>query len=184
VSAIKSEQPPQVPDLNGHNDPTNEKDSKASGEDKAKVDIIKAEQSLRESHKILWKGLKGIADGANLSKFELAVETAKQVLESLHKPMKDFNRKDVNDLSPWIISIDKLKNKAQKAGKSVIAVAGGTGMGKSSLINVSLWACNLIIWYQWLTPKSVLGCARRGQAAANQWFVLNHNWSLHQRLFT
>lgn len=142
--AIKSEQCPEVPALKAHDSSTNP-DSKASvsAKDKLQVKNNKSQPWSKESLEISWNGLRGIADSTDLSKLELAVETAKHVLDSLHGPMTDFKRKDDNDLGHWITSIDNLKNKAQKAGRTVIAVAGGTGAGKSSLINVSPLANHL-----------------------------------------
>lgn len=85
---------------------------------------------------ITLKGLRQIADSMDLSKLEAAVDVAQQVLDQLRTPLQDFKQHE--DLHDWLALINDLKLKAQKAGRTVIAVAGGTGAGKSSLINAVL----------------------------------------------
>lgn len=102
-------------------------------QDSATSEVTESTQTFKE---ITLKGLRQIADGMDLGKLEAAVAAAQQVLDQLRIPLQDFKQNE--ELHDWLRLINDLKLKAQKAGRTVIAVAGGTGAGKSSLINAVL----------------------------------------------
>lgn len=70
-------------------------------------------------------------DTTDLIKLEAYTEAARQVLDSIRQPMVDSKQQD------WLRRIDALKSKSQRL-RTVVAVAGATGAGKSSLINAIL----------------------------------------------
>ncbi|KAJ4391639.1 hypothetical protein N0V93_005258 [Gnomoniopsis smithogilvyi] len=99
--------------------------------------VISAANGFSQApREITFKGLRGVADSMDLNKLECGVAAAQQVLDQLRTPLQDF--KQHQELHDWLGLIDNLKVKAEKAGRTVIAVAGGTGAGKSSLINAVL----------------------------------------------
>lgn len=74
------------------------------------------------------------ADATDLTKLEAHTEMACQVLSSVRPPMVDSKQRDQQD---WLRRIDALMAKSQRL-RTVVAVAGATGAGKSSLINALL----------------------------------------------
>lgn len=100
------------------------------------LDASATKTATHTPKEITLKGLRQIADSMDLSKLEAAVVAAQQVLDQLRTPLQDFKQHE--ELHDWLRLINDLKVKAQKAGRTVIAVAGGTGAGKSSLINAVL----------------------------------------------
>lgn len=100
------------------------------------LDASAANTATNTPKEITLKGLRQVADSMDLSKLEAAVAAAQQVLDQLRTPLQDFKQHE--ELHDWLRLINDLKLKAQKAGRTVIAVAGGTGAGKSSLINAVL----------------------------------------------
>lgn len=100
------------------------------------LDASATKTAINTPKEITLNGLRQIADSMDLSKLEAAVAAAQQVLDQLRTPLQDFKQHE--ELHDWLRLINDLKLKAQKAGRTVIAVAGGTGAGKSSLINAVL----------------------------------------------
>lgn len=141
-------------------------------------DATKREQASKVSQEHLFKGLQGIVDSGDLPKLEAGVTVAQGVLQELQKPMKDF-KKQAGELNDWLASIIELSAKSKTAGRTVIAVAGGTGAGKSSLINV---CPRVVIAFSLQLPATsevaafgsvltfipTIGCAQRRQASANK----------------
>lgn len=119
---IKSEQLAQLPDS------------------KAQYHAIKSEQLSQVPPKTTLKGLRGIADSMNLAKLEAGVAIAQVILGKLRVVLEDFQQDGDHELRRHLTDIISLISKAVNAGRTVIAVAGGTGAGKSSLINV----CSLV----------------------------------------
>ncbi|KAK7717579.1 hypothetical protein SLS64_003073 [Diaporthe eres] len=70
-------------------------------------------------------------DTMDLAKLELYSEAVSQVLDKLRQPMADLK------LLRWLKRIDKIGGKPQQI-RTVVAVAGATGAGKSSLIDALL----------------------------------------------
>lgn len=82
------------------------------------------------------KSLRSAIDSIDLAVLEASVATATAILDLLRIPMADF--KQHKELRDRLEMIDKLKAKAKRTGRTVVAVAGATGAGKSSLINALL----------------------------------------------
>lgn len=74
------------------------------------------------------------ADATDVIKLETFIEAARQVLGSIRQPMVDSKQRDQQD---WLRRIDALETTSQRL-RTVVAVAGATGAGKSSLINALL----------------------------------------------
>ncbi|KAI3400969.1 hypothetical protein diail_1177 [Diaporthe ilicicola] len=75
------------------------------------------------------------ADTTDLVKLEAGAEAACQILDLLRQPMVDSKQTEQLD---WLNRIDKLISKTPRRNRTVVAVAGATGAGKSSLINALL----------------------------------------------
>lgn len=82
------------------------------------------------------KNLRAAVDSGDLAILEASVAAATAILDLLRGPMKDF--KHHGDLRIWLQKMDELKARAKKSKRTVVAVAGATGAGKSSLINALL----------------------------------------------
>lgn len=136
---------------------------------------------------ITLKGLRGVADCMDLIKLEAGVTAAHEILDQLRTPLQDF--KQHQEVDDWLNLIENLTFKAQKAGRTVVAVAGGTGAGKSSLINSVLGeekllptngmrACTAVItevsWNEAEDPQQ----AYRAEAE----FISPEEWSSELRL--
>lgn len=83
---------------------------------------------------ITLNSVKHAADAADLLKLEAYIEMAGQVLGAMRQPMADSKQRDEQD---WLRRIDALETKSRRL-RTVVAVAGATGAGKSSLINALL----------------------------------------------
>lgn len=90
----------------------------------------------QERKTVSLKSVREVADSMDLATVEAGVSAATAILDQLHVPMSDF--KENQELAVWLKSINLLKARAKTAGRTVIAVAGATGAGKSSLINAVL----------------------------------------------
>lgn len=88
----------------------------------------------QEPKKITLDKLREVADSNNLAKLEAGVETARRILDSIRIPMADSKQREQVD---WLTNIDRLKANSTKT-RTVVAVAGPTGAGKSSLLNAVL----------------------------------------------
>lgn len=99
-------------------------------------DTTAATRPPQELKEISLTNLSGVANSSELAVLEAGVTAACTVLDQLRIPMADF--KQHKELLDWLTLIDDLKAKAKKTGRTVVAVAGATGAGKSSLINAVL----------------------------------------------
>ncbi|KAF3769892.1 hypothetical protein M406DRAFT_249014 [Cryphonectria parasitica EP155] len=69
----------------------------------------------------------------DLAKLKLGVSHARRILTRLRAPI--YEAKQQKDRTNWLEKIDKLLATPTDAGRTIVAVAGATGAGKSSLIN-------------------------------------------------
>lgn len=83
---------------------------------------------------ITLENVRKAADATDLTKLEPRTEIARQILSSMRQPMVDSKQRDQQE---WLRRIDALETKSQRL-RTVVAVAGATGAGKSSLINALL----------------------------------------------
>ncbi|KAK2605099.1 hypothetical protein N8I77_007970 [Diaporthe amygdali] len=86
----------------------------------------------QDPYQITLDYVKRIADSTDLTKLETSTKAAQEVLDSLRQPMADSKQ-----LS-WLRRIVKLREKSPQKTRTVVAVAGATGAGKSSLVNALL----------------------------------------------
>lgn len=106
--------------------------------------MIKTEQpvegfsqcALDDRREVSLKNLRAVVESNNLDVLESSVKVAVEILDLIRRPLVDFNHHQA--LHTWIRQIENLKSDVQKAGRTVVAVAGATGAGKSSLINALL----------------------------------------------
>lgn len=75
--------------------------------------------------------VRGVAESENLAILEAGESVGRAILCDLEAPLADANEQQILD------DIKKLKDKP-KAARTMVAVAGATGDGKSSLINAVL----------------------------------------------
>lgn len=104
------------------------------GAGKPVEDVKPSSQDLQKE--ISLKSLRAAAESGDLDILKASVAAAIETLDFLRIPMEDF--KQHGELGNWLARIDGLKTKAMKSGRTVVAVAGATGAGKSSLINALL----------------------------------------------
>lgn len=93
-----------------------------------------AAEASRGFQGISLRGLRDVADSNELDVLEAGVSAASAILNELREPMKDFS-KHHTELSNWLTMISKLQSRIKETERTVVAVAGATGAGKSSLIN-------------------------------------------------
>lgn len=72
-----------------------------------------------------------VTDSRDLKKLEAGVSIVMKILEEFRKPVEDTKQVELVGL------IDKLTARPQRA-RTVVAIAGGTGVGKTSLMNALL----------------------------------------------
>lgn len=88
----------------------------------------------RQPEIITLDNVRKAADTTDLIKLEGFVEIARPILSSIRQPLVDSKQSDQQD---WLRRVDALEAKSQRL-RTVVAVAGATGAGKSSLINALL----------------------------------------------
>lgn len=93
-----------------------------------------APEASRGSQNVSLRGLRDLADSEELDVLEAGVSAASAILDELRKPMTDFS-KCHSELLNWLNMIGELQSRIKKPDRTVVAVAGATGAGKSSLIN-------------------------------------------------
>lgn len=81
-------------------------------------------------------GLRQVASSRDLAVLETGVTATSAILKKLRKYMADF--KEHENILKWLHTVVQLQSKTKTAGRTVVAVAGATGAGKSSLINAIL----------------------------------------------
>ncbi|KAL1880627.1 hypothetical protein Daus18300_001238 [Diaporthe australafricana] len=94
------------------------------------LDMHLSDLSQQTEH-IALDHVKKAADYTDLAKLEASTETARRVLDSLRRPLADSKQRQ------HLERLDRLKSHSQRT-RTVVAVAGATGAGKSSLINALL----------------------------------------------
>ncbi|KAI7787974.1 tat pathway signal sequence [Diaporthe eres] len=90
-----------------------------------------------------------LADDTDLIKLEAGVKEAQAILDSLHLPLSDSKQLD------WLATVNKLKQQSNKT-RTVIAVVGETGAGKTSLINALLDKEKLLVTSGWRACTAVI----------------------------
>ncbi|KUI59553.1 Nuclear GTPase SLIP-GC [Cytospora mali] len=93
-----------------------------------------AANAPQQPKKITLDKLRNVADSTDLAKLEAGVETARGILDAIRRPMVDSKQREQIE---WLNAIDRLMAKSNRT-RTVVAVAGSTGAGKSSLVNAVL----------------------------------------------
>ncbi|ROW12852.1 hypothetical protein VMCG_00483 [Cytospora schulzeri] len=117
---------------------TQETNVKMEGNDS---DLLSAINLPQEPKNIALDKLRKVADSTDLAKLEAGVEMARGILDDLRIPMADSKQPKQVD---WLAAIDRLKTNSTRT-RTVVAVAGSTGAGKSSLINAVLDEDKLLV---------------------------------------
>ncbi|KAK7733744.1 hypothetical protein SLS63_004529 [Diaporthe eres] len=113
-------------DLKQHEEPPKKEEDKAAD--------LPLSDPPKQPENITLDNVRKAADATDLTKLEPCIEIARQVLSSMRQPMVDSKQRDQQE---WLRRIDALETKSQRL-RTVVAVAGATGAGKSSLINALL----------------------------------------------
>lgn len=113
-------------DLKQHEEPPKKEEDKAAD--------LPLSDPPQQPENITLDNVRKAADATDLTKLEPCIEVARQVLSSMRQPMVDSKQRDQQE---WLRRIDALETKSQRI-RTVVAVAGATGAGKSSLINALL----------------------------------------------
>lgn len=107
-------------------------DTPAKKEEKTVIDTPSSDLPTA-SQKITLDNVRKASETTDLAKLKSCIERARQVLDLIRQPLADSKQKEQLD---WLNRIDKLR--AEQKLRTVVAVAGATGAGKSSLINALL----------------------------------------------
>lgn len=113
-------------DLKQHEEPPKKEEEKAAD--------LPLSDLPQQPENITLDNVRKAADATDLTKLEAYIEIGRRVLSSMRQPMVDSKQRDQQD---WLRRIDTLETKSQRL-RTVVAVAGATGAGKSSLINALL----------------------------------------------
>ncbi|KUI65367.1 Nuclear GTPase SLIP-GC [Cytospora mali] len=88
----------------------------------------------QQPKKITLDKLRNVADSTDLAKLEAGVGVARGILDAIRLPMADSKQREQID---FLNTINGLMVKSNRT-RTVVAVAGSTGAGKSSLVNAVL----------------------------------------------
>lgn len=106
----------------------------------------------QEPKNITLDKLREVVKSTDLATLEAGVETARGILDAIRLPMADSRQREQID---WLTAIDKLKTSSTRT-RTVVAIAGSTGAGKSSLVNAVLDEDRLVPTNGWRACTAVI----------------------------
>lgn len=105
--------------------------------------------SQKKLNSITLDNVQKLAHETDLIKLEAGVEDALAILDTLQLPLSDSKQLE------WLAEISKLKQRSTKT-RTVVAVVGETGAGKTSLINALLDEDKLLVTSGWRACTAVI----------------------------
>lgn len=106
----------------------------------------------QEAKNISLDKLREVAKSTDLAKLEAGVETARGILDAIRPAMDDSKQREQMD---WLTAIDRLQTNSTRI-RTVVAIAGSTGAGKSSLVNAILDEDRLVPTSGWRACTAVI----------------------------
>lgn len=137
---------PTIPSKKNSEEPANDPLKQEGG--KAAVSSPNPQQQIN----ITLDNLQRLADSNDLFKRESGVEEAQAVLDKLQLPLSDSKQPKLQE---WLATISRLKQQSKNT-RTVVAVVGETGAGKTSLINALLDEDKLLVTSGWRACTAVI----------------------------